>query len=134
MIGRNNHLIPHFAPFRDPWGQHIIHHETGVIHFGIVVMKPMPHAVQCAGMQYPVIQTKALTQHGQGCKQISVRGRHLVIMTISRHRMKSTVINAAAFGFIVFNVAHRIKRRAVKKFGPKTMGHGPSYQIRFSGL
>ena len=63
MIGGDDHIISHIAPFCDPRGQHVIHHETGMIHFCTVVMKPMSHAVQCAGVQYAVIQPKAMTQH-----------------------------------------------------------------------
>jgi hypothetical protein len=68
VIRRHDQIIPIVAPTVYPARQHFVHLKTSVIHFLAVVKKPMPHAVQCTGVQKAIINRKPFAQHRQGCK------------------------------------------------------------------
>lgn len=134
VIGRHDDLIARVHPFADEGGQHLIHHGAGMVHLLAVVEKPVAHTVQGTGVQHAVIQPKAQAKVGQRGKQINVRRGHLVDQPVAGHRVKTAMVDGAAGGFIIFNIANVIKGMAVKKLGPEGMGHGPRDTARGAHL
>ena len=123
MIGCHDHLVPRRAPLRDEGRQHLVHDETGVVHLLAVVEEPVAHAVQRAGMQHPVVQPEAQAHVGQRGKEVDVRGRHLVVAPVARHRVKAPVVDGGAVRLVIFHVAHVVEGVAVEELRPEAVRH-----------
>lgn len=112
VIRDHDHLIARGPPARDERRKHLVHDMTGVVHLLTVVKKTVPHTVERAAVQHRVVQIEPLAQVALRAEKIHIRGRHPVDEAIARHGMKSPVVDRVAFGFITFDVAHHVERRA----------------------